>query len=372
MKDDKCGVYQIKNKVNGKVYIGSSKNIYERWKQHIKKLNKGNHDGEHFQNAWNLYGADNFEFTIIEECEPEIRFKREQYYMDLTKCYVREYGYNTNKKAYWQDCAAEVEAKLSASSKKNIGERGVHKYSEKQAKQAIEMLLNPDYRLDEIAEIVGASESFVKSILYHKTWKYLTEDVTFPKRDRGNRRFQFDEMQIQDIIRRLLSGESNANIAEKYGVPYQEIHGIRTYQTYKKWTNGIVFPQVHKGGENCGSTNLTNDDALKIIQLYNSGLSYSQISKKLNIDNSIISNIIRGQHWKDLSDQVKREPPGSSKGENNRHAKLTEDDVINILQLHKRGIPVRKIAEQYPIAECTIYNIIKGNTWKHINRDEIL
>ena len=29
------GVYQIKNKVNKKIYIGSSTNIYQRWKQHI-------------------------------------------------------------------------------------------------------------------------------------------------------------------------------------------------------------------------------------------------------------------------------------------------------------------------------------------------
>ena len=28
------GIYSIKNKINGKVYIGKSINIYNRWKQH--------------------------------------------------------------------------------------------------------------------------------------------------------------------------------------------------------------------------------------------------------------------------------------------------------------------------------------------------
>ena len=26
-----CGVYEIRNKINNKVYIGSAKNIYNRW-----------------------------------------------------------------------------------------------------------------------------------------------------------------------------------------------------------------------------------------------------------------------------------------------------------------------------------------------------
>lgn len=33
-KDKVCGVYKITNKVNGKVYIGQSKDIYIRWKNH--------------------------------------------------------------------------------------------------------------------------------------------------------------------------------------------------------------------------------------------------------------------------------------------------------------------------------------------------
>ena len=48
MKDDKCGVYEIRNTVNNKVYIGSSKNIYDRWRQHIRLLEKNSHGGKYF------------------------------------------------------------------------------------------------------------------------------------------------------------------------------------------------------------------------------------------------------------------------------------------------------------------------------------
>lgn len=31
---DKIGIYKIQNKINGKIYIGQSKHIYQRWKEH--------------------------------------------------------------------------------------------------------------------------------------------------------------------------------------------------------------------------------------------------------------------------------------------------------------------------------------------------
>lgn len=93
MKKKICGVYKIVNKVNGKLYIGSSKDIYTRWKQHRDKLEKGVHGNTHLQNAWNKYKSDSFEFEVIEECSPEIQFEKEQYYLDTLNPFD-EHGYN--------------------------------------------------------------------------------------------------------------------------------------------------------------------------------------------------------------------------------------------------------------------------------------
>lgn len=37
------GIYSITNKVNNKIYIGQSVNIYNRWKSHICELNNNHH-----------------------------------------------------------------------------------------------------------------------------------------------------------------------------------------------------------------------------------------------------------------------------------------------------------------------------------------
>ena len=89
-----CGVYKITNTVNGKFYVGSSKDIYNRWYQHESSLNDGVHGNAHLQKAWNKYGGKyNFKFEIIEECEPNVQFEREQFYLNKLNPFD-DNGYN--------------------------------------------------------------------------------------------------------------------------------------------------------------------------------------------------------------------------------------------------------------------------------------
>jgi group I intron endonuclease len=69
INDKICGVYCIKNIINNNLYIGSSKNLKLRYFNHKTKLKNNKHENKHLQNAWNLYGEQNFKFYIIEEVE---------------------------------------------------------------------------------------------------------------------------------------------------------------------------------------------------------------------------------------------------------------------------------------------------------------
>lgn len=88
-----CGVYKITNIINNKFYIGSSKDIKNRWKQHRDALIESIHGNTHLQNAWNKYKEHNFIFEIIEECSPEMQFEREQFYLNMLNPFD-EKGYN--------------------------------------------------------------------------------------------------------------------------------------------------------------------------------------------------------------------------------------------------------------------------------------
>lgn len=52
----KSGIYQIKNTLNGKVYVGSAKDFEKRWKRHFKDLENGVHSSIKFQRSFNKHG----------------------------------------------------------------------------------------------------------------------------------------------------------------------------------------------------------------------------------------------------------------------------------------------------------------------------
>jgi len=88
------GIYCISNKINGKMYIGQSRNIIERWKSHIYELNKGIHRNRYLQYSWFKYGESNFNFSIIELCDIESLDKKEIYYISKYQSTDSDKGYN--------------------------------------------------------------------------------------------------------------------------------------------------------------------------------------------------------------------------------------------------------------------------------------
>lgn len=108
MKKEKiCGIYQITNIIDGKIYIGHSEDVIKRWGRH--RIGKGS---LLLGNAIKKYGLKNFKFKILEKVDfkdktkvqlKTILYQREQYYLDLKQSYVKGVGYNINKIAKYND-----------------------------------------------------------------------------------------------------------------------------------------------------------------------------------------------------------------------------------------------------------------------------
>lgn len=83
------GIYEIRNLVNGKVYIGQSVDIEKRLKGH-----REHETNEHLKNAFKKYGLENFSFSIIKECSIEDLNLYELWYILANCSFDPRYGYN--------------------------------------------------------------------------------------------------------------------------------------------------------------------------------------------------------------------------------------------------------------------------------------
>lgn len=89
-----AGVYEIRNTLNNKVYIGSSINISKRLAEHERKLHDKKHGSAHLQAAWDKHGACNFAFKTLLVCDAKNVLFYEQILIDGCNATNPNHGYN--------------------------------------------------------------------------------------------------------------------------------------------------------------------------------------------------------------------------------------------------------------------------------------
>ncbi len=87
------GVYVIKCVVSGKVYVGSSINVAQRWEYHQTRLRCGKHSNRHLQASWLKHGSNNFTFSLLKSYRVEQLEAAEQWWMNRLKAFGPG-GYN--------------------------------------------------------------------------------------------------------------------------------------------------------------------------------------------------------------------------------------------------------------------------------------
>ena len=133
-----ASIYKITNLINNKIYIGETiQPISHRWNQHISaSLNKNRHDyNSPIHNAIRKYGDNNFIVELVEECDDNIRFERESYYIEFYNSTNQANGYNLIKEG-----------------------QGGYKYSSKEIKE----LWNMGLTISEIKQKLNCSKGLVQ------------------------------------------------------------------------------------------------------------------------------------------------------------------------------------------------------------------
>ena len=86
------GIYAIVNEQNGKMYIGLSKHMDRRYREHVNLLRRGTHHNKHLQHAYNA--GSTFTHITIELCSEDKLKEREIYWCDYYNVHDSQFGYN--------------------------------------------------------------------------------------------------------------------------------------------------------------------------------------------------------------------------------------------------------------------------------------
>ena len=114
------GIYFIKNKIDSKIYVGSSTNLYGRNKTHKSLLINNKHNNHKLTSFVKDYGIDNLMFEVVEIVEKIGDLKNiEQKYIDNLKSV--KYGFNLCSTANGNNIySKETKLKISEKNKKRI------------------------------------------------------------------------------------------------------------------------------------------------------------------------------------------------------------------------------------------------------------
>jgi len=108
-------LYQIRNIINNKVYVGQTVvSAKHRWHQHKSDLRRNKHRSTHLQRSWNKYGASAFEFSVLRSADSidELNLLEENV-IDEWKLLDDENGYNIKRGGDNKNQSQSTKIKLS-------------------------------------------------------------------------------------------------------------------------------------------------------------------------------------------------------------------------------------------------------------------
>lgn len=138
-------IYKIENLITKRIYIGSSKDIKSRFRDHKFYLLHNNHQNIHLQRSFNKYGIENFKFEILEECSETVLIERETYWLNnhggLNTTYnIREVeGFKHSEESKLKMSLVRRGIKLSGETKRKLREANLGKKHSEKTKEKIRL-----------------------------------------------------------------------------------------------------------------------------------------------------------------------------------------------------------------------------------------
>lgn len=151
------GIYKIENKLNGRIYIGQSVNIENRWREHKRGKQSPNMV---ISRAIKKHGSNSFMFDIIEICSKEELNMKEIYWISFYNSY--KIGYNSTTGG-----DSPTDSKSNKLTNENVN-------------QIKKELINNVVMIKDIAKIYKVADTTITSINTGQSW--YDSNLNYPLR----------------------------------------------------------------------------------------------------------------------------------------------------------------------------------------------
>jgi group I intron endonuclease len=251
-----CGIYMIRNKVNGRVYIGSSSKIENRIYLHKWELNRNDHHSPLLQRAWNKYGESAFEFSTVLIASVENLVMYEQLIIDFYDASNPKTGFNICKIAgrppvveYTQEMRKAISERAKGKSLyKNNPERYALLLERAKARSGVNHHTYGKPMSDETKRKISESKRGKSNANKGKPspFKGISRDeevvnkIIQTKRSKPCPYAKITEDQVIAIRNmKCETGLSNAKIGEIYGLTSSSVQSIVTFKNWKHVGGGL-------------------------------------------------------------------------------------------------------------------------------------
>lgn len=281
------GIYVIRCKPTGKIYVGSAVRIGERWRQHRRVLATGKHHSVLLQRAWDKYGPDAFVFMILENCLPEQLLSREQHYMDTMRSYEPAFGFNINKSAWsrlGRPHSPETVEKMAAAFRgRPLSEETKAKMSEAHRGK----VKSAEHRsnLSKAHQGKKLSDEHRRKSIETRRLRYLDPEN---RRNLAESHAVFTREQIEQIVALIAEGKTLKVIAQRFGCMKSVVSNIKNGMTYVHWS-GLPRKQSK------AHSRLTREQVEQVVAMIAEGKKYSIIAQQFGCSIMTICDIKYGR-----------------------------------------------------------------------------
>jgi len=294
-------IYAIQNKINDKLYIGQTTlSLEQRVSKHLRTRGCSAIHASLLK-----YGLDNFNVSIIDDSATTL-----EYLNELEQKYILEYD-TISPKGYNLVCGGSNSI-LSEESRNKISQTLKGRKHTEEAKIKIGESSRKRKRTKETCKKI--SEALKGKHPSEETLKKMSEvHKGIPSPMKGKKGRVVSEETRRKLSERM-SGKNHPNYGKKF-----------------------------------------SDELRKKLSESHKGIRLSEESRKK------VSEAVKGRK---LSEETKRKISEKQRGSKCQHAKLNEENVLQIRELLKEGHTQPEIAKKFNVSRGIISNIKNGYSWR--------